>query len=129
MEASQKLTIEVAPWCMQARECFLHPIIRTRLETLKHAADDGRMFRVEHDGRLVGFFALEYLGAEMLLMAAVGRDPGVDLTDAVLPWLEAEAAAVGFESLRIHTRRAGLGKKLAARGYDAEMVLRKEFKA
>lgn len=75
----------------------------------------------------VGRFVLSQDGNEAVLVAAYGDRPGVDLTAWVLPWIERQLAGqVG--SIRIHTRRRGLVKKLGQQGYGlGEYVLRKEL--
>lgn len=53
-------------------------------------------------------------GAEGVIVAAAGNLPGVDLTGRVLPFIEGQ---LDCDWLRIHTARAGLGRKLQQQGY------------
>lgn len=62
-------------------------------------------------------------GHEGVIVSAAGR-ADFDLTDECLPAIEARFK--GVAGFRIHTKRAGLVKKLMRQGYGAaEMVLRK----
>lgn len=73
-------------------------------------------------GRRDGVPVLAYLlrvdetphGAEGVIVAAAGSLPGVDLTGRVLPFIESR---LDCDWLRIHTARAGLGRKLQKQGY------------
>lgn len=72
------------------------------------------VLRVEHDA--AG-------GAEGVIVSAVGR-ADFDLTESVLPAIEARFQ--GVDSIRLHTVRPGLCRKLARQGYAAaEIVMRK----
>lgn len=64
-------------------------------------------------------------GAEGVIVAAAGSLPGVDLTGRVLPFIESQ---LDCDWLRIHTARAGLGRKLQKQGYAMrEMVYAKKI--
>lgn len=63
---------------------------------------------------------------EGVVVAAGGNAPGVDLTAVVMPWIEKRFT--GCKSLRIHTERVGLVKKLVRQGYTGvEYVVKKEL--
>lgn len=87
-----------------------------------------KLFRVSEGENEIGFYLLRVdknpSGAEGVLVAAVGRDKNNDLTEVILPVIERQF--FGCKSIRIHTQRPGLAKKLSRAGYGAaEMVLRK----
>jgi len=64
-------------------------------------------------------------GYQGVIVAAGGR-AGCDLTATLLPAIE--KMFIGCQSVRIHTERVGLVKKLARQGYSgAEIVLFKEL--
>ncbi len=66
------------------------------------------------------------LGTEMVILATAGRVPGGDLIATVLPVLEVMARAAGAGSIRFHTERDGLVKKMASHGYGfSEVIMRK----
>ena len=66
-------------------------------------------------------------GPQGVIVAAAGDGEGVNLTDSVLPVIE--RMFIGCTSVRIHTARRGLAKKLLQRGYAfEEIVLTKGLK-
>lgn len=86
------------------------------------------LFQVKRGGLEIGLYLLRVdqlaNSAEGVLVAAVSHDPHVDLTALVLPVIEKQF--IGCRSIRIHTARPGLAKKLSRAGYSAaELVLRK----
>ena len=63
---------------------------------------------------------------ELVIVAAAGRIPGVDLTRHVLPAIEDLARSLGCQSVRLHTMRKGLIRKTVRHGYMlSEIVMRK----
>lgn len=90
------------------------------------------LFKVETPDRLVGFYVVRIdqlsAGDELVIIAAAGRLPGVDLIAVMLPTFEAQAVMSDCKSVRIHTNRRGMVKKIARRGYGfSEWVFRKEL--
>lgn len=83
----------------------------------------GLLFAVEHDGQDVAAFLLRQDGAEVVIVAAAGKLPGISLLDVILPHIE---ATCGARWVRIHSARRGMAKQLAKHGYGvAEVVYRK----
>lgn len=86
----------------------------------------GTLYAASHEGRDVLALLLRRDGDELVIVAAAGALPGVNLLDVVLPHIE---AASGARWVRIHTQRRGMGRQLARHGYKAaEVVYRKEIK-
>lgn len=83
------------------------------------------LFWLESAAGHVGAFVLRVdrpaSGPEGVIVAAAGRLPGVDLTAAILPHVEALFS--DCVRVRIHTARPGLGVKLAAMGYALQEVV------
>lgn len=84
------------------------------------------------DGRRVGVTVYRIedhdLGRELVSIASFGSDGGADLTREVLPMVEAVARSKGCVSVRLHTMRAGLIRKLLKDDYFvSEVVLRKRL--
>lgn len=75
--------------------------------------------------RLSGVAVLAYVlsveGRQGVVQVAAGSLPGVDLTSVVLP--EIEKKFIGCDSVRIHTARPGLAKKLSKQGYAAKEII------
>lgn len=96
---------------------------------IKH--EGAKLFEViaENAGR-VGFYVLRIdknaSGFEGVIVAGAGSLRGVDLVELVVPAMEKQF--MGCASVRVHTARPGLAKKLAGMGYGAgEIVLRKKL--
>lgn len=89
-------------------------------------------YEVRADGKPVMHYALDRVRrangkVDGFIVAALGSCPGVDLTGAVLPVIEQQMA--DCDTLEIQTKRRGLGKKLAARGFHlGGVILRKNLK-
>lgn len=89
-----------------------------------------QLFTLHSAGDMVAAFVLriDRIGGrnEGVVVAAAGRVPGVDLTALMMPVIE--KMFEGCQSVRVHTARPGLGRKLVGMGYRvAELVLRKEI--
>ena len=70
-------------------------------------------------------FSAKRSGGGRLVLVASANVGGVDLTAELLP--EVEAAFHGVDSIRIHTARPGLIRKLIKHGYQpTEMVMVKK---
>lgn len=84
-------------------------------------------FLVESDCGPVGAYALKICGPVVWLMAAGGKVRGIDLTAAIVPAIERQAA--GADQVAITTKRRGLVKKLLRQGYlITGVTLRKKLK-
>lgn len=93
---------------------------------------DALLFDVSWHGRRCGAVLCrvdpEEWGAEFVIVAAVGRLPGVDLTASCLPALEGVARKLGCRGLRFHTDRPGLVAKARRFGYRPHTtVVRKRW--
>ncbi|MEQ8585937.1 MAG: hypothetical protein RLO01_01855 [Thalassobaculaceae bacterium] len=90
-------------------------------------ARGSRLVEVVSDGERVGAFIVRTEPEDAVIVAAAGAAPGVDLVRAVLPVVEREAFAAGFQGVRFHTGRAGLIRKAEAMGWRRqETVMRKD---
>lgn len=98
------------------------------------AKGNGSLHRVTEGSRLVGYFSVRidaYAGGdELVVVAGVGDLRGVKLLNVFLPLLETNAKDSGCNSVRIHTSRKGMFKRLSQHGYNfSEWVLRKPLNA
>jgi len=94
--------------------------------SLEELCAGAECFLVEHDSRPVGAYALRVYGKVVWLMAAGGNMRGVDLTAAIVPAIERQAAGAG--QVAVTTRRRGLVKKLVRQGYQITgITLRKKI--
>lgn len=127
MEA--QVTLSAAPWSASAAALLAGHETPETVEWFKREVERGRsvLYRVEQGGELLAAVVAridwEPDGPQGVIASAAGR-AGFDLTAEVLP--EIERRFSGVNSIRIHTNRAGLCRKLARQGYEqAEIVLRK----
>ncbi len=91
------------------------------LKALTAESDDG-----EHVGTVLVRTEAGDLGKEFVIVAAAGSYEGLDLTAAILPALERLARDEGCVTVRVHTMRPGLVRKLGRMGYaTSEIVMRR----
>lgn len=89
------------------------------------------LFDVVVAGQVVMRYALKTVrldkGVETYIVAAAGAAPGVDLVQAITPFIETQCP--DSDCLTVHTRRRGLVKKLGRQGWTLDAyVLRKKIK-
>lgn len=129
----QEITVRAVPWSERAAQVLAPSVPSACLDDLRAQVEAGAvLFAVESGGETVGFYILRIdtapSGAEGVLVAAASVNADFDLTAQLLPHIEGQFT--GCKSIRIHTARPGLAKKLTTRaGYQsAEIVLRKNLK-
>lgn len=108
---------------------MLAPAVDSLPAIAAQAENGAPLFRVAADGEAIGYYLLrvDYLpeGAEGVIVAAAGR-PGFDLAEMCLPYIEGQFK--GCKSLRVHTARPGLVRKLAGVGWrPMEFVMKKDL--
>jgi len=132
MEQAQQgleVTIQPATWTAETANWLTFAQQHATLEDLREQINQGAaLFHVYHLGQLVGAMILRVdqsaSGAEGVVVAAAGRLPGFDFTLDLLPHVEKMFHNV--KSVRIHTARPGMARKLARAGYQpSEMVFSK----
>lgn len=125
---SEEISIEPGPWSQDA-EFWLGRVSQdATLDELKNQSEAGvcQVVYVRRDGRVAGAVLMRIdvtsTGAQGVMVAAAGD---LDLMPVCMPHLEKMFR--GVNSIRVHTARPGLVKKLTAMGYKpTEIVLRKE---
>lgn len=94
--------------------------------------DKASLFNIYKGRDMIGSFVLRQEhhpggGSEIVIVAAGGRYPGQSLYKLITPWIEQIAANAGAQSLRGHTKRAGVGRLMENAGFaPVETVYRKE---
>ena len=134
VEKDEALTIKREGWTEEARALmgWAFPHMTEEAERVLNDIrgmvenDTASLFMARMAGVAVLACVLSVEGRQGVVQVAAGSLPGVDLTTVVLP--ELEKKFIGCDSVRIHTARAGLAKKLAGQGYAAkEIVLVKKL--
>jgi hypothetical protein len=129
LEQAPQISVLPAIWCADSETWLNFARQHASLADLQEQVEQGAaLFHVFCDARLVGAFILRIdesaSGSEGVIVAGAGRLPGFDFIVDLVPHIEKLFRNVN--SIRIHTARPGLIKKLAKAGYEAsEMVLRK----
>lgn len=129
VDRPQSLTVRALDYTARHARALWPTVSHDPTMTQERFADLCRagLYGVFEGDSLVARFVLRQDGREAVLVAAYGDRPGLDLTAWVLPWIERELAGQ-VDSIRIHTRRRGLVRKLGLQGYGlGEYVLRKEL--
>lgn len=133
---NRTLNLSPAAWSPAAEAELSKALRRSSLTVaeLRQACESGRMRLwcvADASAHAVAGYYVTWVdskaaGDEFVIVAAAGRLPGVPLTRAILPAIEALAAGGGCASVRIHSIRQGMLKALARQGYaPAEIVYRK----
>jgi hypothetical protein len=132
MEDVQKaLTIEPGQWNQDAERLIPRAHRADSVNDVRAQVQSGRarIFYVVNAGKVVGAFVLRVDslcgGYEGVIVSGVADLPGVDLVGACMPAIE--ALFVNVQSIRYHTMRPALVRRLAREGYIAtEIICRKE---
>lgn len=131
MENIQQAEVKVLPgiWSADSEAWLTFAKQHATLDDLREQVEQGAyLFHVYCNGRMVGAFVLRIdeaaSGSEGVIVAGAGRLPGFDFIVSLVPHIE--KLFLNVKTIRIHTARPGLIKKLSRSGYEAsEMVLRK----
>jgi hypothetical protein len=111
------LSISRESWSDEAAE-MLRPAVANDPLCVVDDLSGLPLFIGRHNGKPVLAYLLRVdetpHGSEGVIVAAAGSMPGVDLTGRVLPYIESQ---LDCDWLRIHTARAGLGRKLQQQEY------------
>lgn len=126
METAKKaLAIICGDWSEWADAQLARACVHATPGELKKQWQDGaKLYYVMAGEMCVGAYLLRRDGSEGVVIAAAGNGGGIDLLETILPVIEAQFSDCA--SIRIHTSRPGIIKKLTGAGYEAkEMVLAK----
>lgn len=133
---NQPKELTVHPVSAEAARVALAPLMRLSTDSRNVSLDDmlagASCFEVRADGKPVMHYVLDRVrrsngNVDGFVLAAQGHCPGVDLTGFALDHIERQMA--DCDTLEIQTKRRGLGKKLARRGFHlGGVILRKNLK-
>lgn len=125
------LTIQACKWTDKAAEVLAAGCPNTDIINIKAQVDHegAELFSVSKNGEIVAFYVLRIdhliTHNEGVVVVAAGFDAEFNLTDEVLPVIEKNQFQ-GCKSIRLHTSRPGLIRKLTNSGYTTlEFVLSK----
>lgn len=123
------LTIEAAQWSDTAAQLLAEAHHGTGLADVQAQVSGGtaRLFLLaeEPGAQPIGAFVLRIdqtsAGPQGVIVSAAGHRQGIDLIDTVLPAIEGMFS--GVHSIRYHTRKPALARRLAARGYAPSEIV------
>lgn len=128
------LTATAANWTEAAARQFAAVLSYVGVDSLRGQVESGaaQLFELYVDKSFdpCGWYVLRIdqseEGPEGVVVAAVGHWAGVDITATMLPLVEKQF--YGCVSVRVHTDRPGMVRKLLKQGYgQPEMIVRKKL--
>jgi len=126
------MNIRPGIWTPETESLIKSALATATIDDMKAQVKAGAKLFVltDEDAELMGAFILrvDTLAGrnEGVIVAAGGAVNGVDITAEILPYVE--KMFIGCETIRIHTERIGLAKKLFKEGYlVGELILIKEL--
>lgn len=132
-DTAQTLTIEPGPWTDEAAHWLQQATGAATLADLQKQATAGAaLFYIRHQGETVGAFLLRIdqtaSGDEGVIVAAAAQMAGVDMIESCMPAIEQKF--IGCKTVRYHTGKPALARKMARRGYmPCEIVSIKTLRA
>jgi hypothetical protein len=122
-DGQKKLTITMGEWCERTAELIGQALQHATTEQIKQQLDHGaKLFHIMHQGEIVGAFVLRIdNGTEGVIVAGTAKLQGVDMLAVVMP--EIEKRFVGCHTVRYHTARPALAKRLLKMGYAPREIV------
>ena len=126
MAHDKEIRIEAGGWGADVEPWLAQALATATLQDLKAQHQAGAsLFRVLHQGQTVGAFLLRVdtkpQGSEGVIVAAAAHLQGVDMIATVMPVIE--SMFQGVRSIRYHTQKPELVRKMARMGYAAQEVI------
>jgi len=126
---AQKLSIQPGEWGPEAERLLPLALQYATLKEIRAQVENGaRLFYVTQGAETVAAFVLRVdhtaEGSEGVIVAAAGKLKGGDLMATCMPAIE--SLFIGCKSIRYHTARPAVARKMAMLGYrPAEIVCTK----
>lgn len=124
MEDDKKiLTITEGTWCKVTADLIGQALQHATTEQIKEQLSHGaKLFHITHQDTIVGAFVLRVdNGDEGVIVAGTAKVQGVDMLAAVMPQIE--KLFVGCKTVRYHTARPALAKRLLKMGYAPREIV------
>lgn len=129
---AQALTFDPATWGIESEPWLSQATGPDSIADIREQVTSGaaRLFNIRAGAEIVGAFVLRVdttaRGPQGVIVAAAAKVQGVDMIASCLPAIE--SMFKGCTSIRYHTTRAALARRLAGMGYRAaEIVSIKEL--
>lgn len=131
-DPQKRLTLAPGEWSADADRLIGQALQHATTADIRHQVEHqgARLFYVMDDGKRAGAFVLRVdetqSGAEGVIVAGAGSVEGFDLLATCMPAIE--SLFVNCKTVRFHTARASLARRLHAMGYEpAEIVCMKKL--
>lgn len=138
MVTLEKVTLSPCVWLDEASEAFrsiFEPHHTHVIGEMKEDVKNGfsTLYEAEAKNERIGFIVMRFEikptgSKELVIVAAKMNLPGLNLSDHLLPEIEAFAKIKGASFVRFHTSREGFRRKASSNGYKPlETVYVKEL--
>lgn len=129
----QQISLVPGEWGVDAEFWLAKALASATLQDLHRQWQHGaKLYRVMHEGECVGAYLLRVdstpKGPQGVIVAAAAELDGVDMVQTCLPAIEARFC--GVRSIRFHTAKPAVARKMARMGYGPqELICVKELAA
>lgn len=129
----QQISLVPGEWGVDAEFWLAKALASATLQDLHRQWQHGaKLYRVMHEGECVGAYLLRVdstpKGPQGVIVAAAAELDGVDMVQTCLPAIEARFC--GVRSIRFHTAKPAVARKMARMGYGPqELICVKEIAA
>lgn len=123
---SKELMLQRGQWGADVEPWLAKALATATLADLQRQCCQGAsLFRILHGQQLVGAFVLRVdktgQGPQGVIVAAAAELAGVDMVASCMPSIE--ALFQGVRSIRYHTQKPALARKMARIGYQAQEII------
>ena len=129
----QKLSLVLGEWGDDAAHWLGRALASATMQDLhKQWLHGAKLYRIMHEGECVGAYLLRVdstaRGQQRVIVAAAAELRGVDMIQTCMPAIE--ASFCGVSSIRFHTAKPAVARKMARMGYGPqELICVKEIAA
>ena len=126
MANDTQISISPAEWSAELAFWLGQALATATLQDLQKQIEAGaKAFAIYAGGQMVGAFLLRVdatsKGPQGVIVAAASSVPGVDMTVSVVPVIE--SLFTGVQSVRFHTAKPAVARKMRGLGYRQEEII------
>lgn len=126
MATVTQISVEAGPWASDVEPWIGQALATASMQDIRGQVEAGAvLFRVLHGAQTVGAFVLRVdrteHGPQGVIVAGAAAFGDVDMLATVIPVIEAKFQ--GVQSIRFHTQKPALVRKMARQGYRVQEVI------
>ena len=126
MAHDKKISVVAGPWGVDVEPWLAQALATATVQDLQEQHKAGAvLFRLLDGAQLVGAYLLRVdetkQGKQGVIVAGAGKCDGVDMLATVIPVIE--QCFSGVRSIRYHTQKPALVRKMARQGYRVQEVI------